>query len=69
MPGRCLSVQFFMLGSLHASGIVMAVLGYMMVLHKGHNIFGDPWVIPIFAFILISFNLGKKSSILTHMAL
>lgn len=33
----CFSPQFFFLGSLHASGIVMAVLGYMLVLHKGHN--------------------------------
>ena len=56
----CLSVQFYMLGSLHASGIVLAVLGYMLVLHKNHNIFGDPMVVPIFAFILITFNIGKK---------
>lgn len=69
----CLSVQFFMLGSLHASGIVMAVLGcgklrarrlhtnsrlqpsalrYMLVLHKSHNIFGDPMVMPIF-FVMV----------------
>ena len=28
MDQMCLSTQFFLLGSLHASGIVMAVLGY-----------------------------------------
>ena len=33
----CFSTQFYFLGALHASGIVMAVLGYMLVLHKGHN--------------------------------
>jgi len=57
----CLSVQFFMLGSLHACGIVLAVLGYMLVLHKGHNIFGDPMVIPIFAAFAIAYEIGKKA--------
>ena len=33
----CFSTQFYFLGALHAAGIVMAVLGYMLVLHKGHN--------------------------------
>jgi len=56
----CLSVQFFMLGSLHACGIVLAVLGYMLVLHKNHNIFGDPMVIPIFSAFLVAYSIGKK---------
>ena len=37
----CFSTQFYFLGALHASGIVMAVLGYMLVLHKGHNMCAD----------------------------
>jgi hypothetical protein len=60
MDQMCLSVQFFMLGSLHASGIVMAVLGYMLVLHKSHNIFGDPMVMPIFFLMLLAFNVGRR---------
>ena len=60
MDQMCLSIQFFMLGSLHASGIVMAVLGYMLVLHKSHNIFGDPMVIPIFFVMTLAFNFGKR---------
>lgn len=60
MDQMCLSIQFFMLGALHASGIVMAVLGYMLVLHKSHNIFGDITVIPIFLMMSLAFNFGKK---------
>jgi hypothetical protein len=33
----CFSTQFYFLGSLHAVGIVMAVLGYLLVLHQNHN--------------------------------
>ena len=60
MDQMCLSVQFFLLGALHASGIIMAVLGYMLVLHKTHNIFGDPAVMPIFFVMQLFFNAGKK---------
>jgi hypothetical protein len=60
MDQMCLSIQFFMLGALHASGIVMAVLGYMLVLHKSHNVFGDPMVMPIFFAMLMAFNVGKR---------
>jgi hypothetical protein len=49
MDQMCLSTQFYLLGSLHASGIVMSVLGYMLVLHQNHNLFGDPMIIPLFA--------------------
>ena len=56
----CLSIQFFLLGALHASGIVMTVLGYMLVLHKDHNVFGDPVVIPIFSLMFLLLNLGKR---------
>lgn len=38
----------------------MAVLGYMLVLHKSHNIFGDPMVIPIFMIMTLAFNFGKR---------
>jgi len=56
----CLSVQYFMLGSLHAVGIVLSVLGYMLVLHRGHNIFGDSMVIPIFMIFLVAYDIGKR---------
>ena len=49
----CLSSQFYLLGSLHASGIVMSVLGYMLVLHQSHNLFGDPMVMPLFSGVTI----------------
>jgi len=55
----CFSPQFFFLGSLHASGIVMAVLGYMLVLHKGHNMFGDVMVSPLFAAIMFMLRFIK----------
>lgn len=58
----CLSVQFFMLGSLHACGIVLAVLGYMLVLHKGHNIFGDPMVIVRSHMAMSTFPLSQPPS-------
>jgi hypothetical protein len=62
MDQMCLSVQFYFLGSLHATGIVMAVLGYMLVLHKNHNVFSDPMVIPIFFVVFFSFKVGKKAA-------
>lgn len=46
MDQMCLSVQFYLLGALHATGLVLAVLGYMLVLHKEHNMFGDIMVRP-----------------------
>lgn len=60
MDQMCLSIQFFLLGALHASGIVLAVLGYMLVLHKSHNIFSDPTVSPIFVIMMFAFNFGKR---------
>jgi hypothetical protein len=60
MDQMCLSIQFFMLGALHASGIVMAVLGYMLVLHESHNVFGDPMILPIFSSALFVFSFGKR---------
>jgi hypothetical protein len=53
MDQMCLSTQFYLLGSLHASGIVMSVLGYMLVLHQQHNLFGDPMVMPLFSGVTI----------------
>ena len=47
MDQMCLSTQFYLLGALHATGIVMTVLGYMLVLHRSHNLFRDPLVMPL----------------------
>jgi hypothetical protein len=55
----CLSVQFYLLGSLHCSGIVFAVLGYMLVLHQEHNLFGDPVVIPLFLVVSLFLTVSK----------
>jgi len=59
----CFSPQFFFLGSLHASGIVMSVLGYMLVLHKGHNMFGDVMVSPLFAAIMVMLRFIKIAAL------
>jgi len=59
----CLSVQFYLLGSLHCSGIVFAVLGYMLVLHQEHNLFGDPMAIPLFVGVSLFLSLAKKAAI------
>ena len=56
----CLSVQFYLLGSLHCSGIVFAVLGYMLVLHQYHNLFGDPIVMPLFLGVSMFLEFAKK---------
>jgi len=55
----CLSVQLYLLGSLHASGMVLAVLGYMLILHRTHNVFGDPVVVPTFAAVSVLLGTGK----------
>ena len=56
----CLSMQFYLLGSVHCSGIVFAVLGYMLVLHQDHNLFGDPMVMPLFIGVSMFLNLAKR---------
>ena len=60
MDQMCLSTQFYLLGSLHASGIVISVLGYMLVLHKFHNLFGDPMVMPLFIMVTLFLKLSRK---------
>jgi len=60
MDQMCLSTQFYLLGSLHASGIVISVLGYMLVLHKFHNLFGDPMVMPLFIMVTLFLRLSRK---------
>ena len=59
----CLSVQFYLLGSLHCSGIVFAVLGYMLVLHQQHNLFGDPMAIPVFLGVSLFLGFAKRVTI------
>lgn len=60
MDQMCLSMQLYQLGSLHAIGIVVAVLGYVLILHQNHNMFGDPLIVPIVAIIWIVLATGKK---------
>uniref|UniRef100_A0A7S3BDH7 Uncharacterized protein n=1 Tax=Haptolina ericina TaxID=156174 RepID=A0A7S3BDH7_9EUKA len=60
MDQMCFSVQFYLLGALHATGLVTAVLGYMLVLHKKHNMFGDIMVMPIFLMVSILMRLMKS---------
>ena len=55
----CMSGQFFFLGSFHATGIVMTVLGYMLVLHKQHNMFGDMMVMPLWIMVVLMLRLMK----------
>lgn len=61
MDQMCLSTQFYLLGSLHASGIVISVLGYMLVLHKFHNLFGDPMVMPMFMGLSLFLKFARKA--------
>ena len=56
----CLSVQFYLLGSLHTAGIVMSVLGYMLVLHQKHNLFGDPMAVPLFIIVSFCLKFSKR---------
>lgn len=58
----CLSVQFYLLGALHCSGIVFAVLGYMLALHQRHNLFGDPMVMPLFFIVSAFLSIAKKAA-------
>ena len=55
----CMSGQLFFLGAFHATGIVMTVLGYMLVLHKQHNMFGDLLVAPIFLMVMLMMRVMK----------
>ena len=60
MDQMCLSTQYFLLGSLHATGIVMSVLGYMLVLHQGHNLFSDPLAIPLFVSVSVFLKFCRR---------
>ena len=60
MDQMCLSVQFYLLGALHSTGIVMSVLGYMLTLHEDHNLFGDLMAMPLYFGVSISLGLFRR---------
>ena len=63
MDQMCLSTQFYLLGALHATGIVMTVLGYMLVLHRSHNLFRDPLVMPLSGLVSLFFRFLVRMAV------
>lgn len=48
----CFSSQYYMLNTIHVNAIVYLVVGIEMMIRANYNLFGDPAMIPILAYVI-----------------
>jgi len=48
----CFSSQYYMLNTIHVNAIIYLVIGIEMMIRANYNLFGDPAMIPILAYVI-----------------